>query len=208
MYVVRDKITKKVIYIDYSGSSRGKAAEEIYPEFDPDKLELGWTDTRHIPAEFNINNNGEIQPKTIEERIDAGTFQMGPEQKLVRGKIVNKSKAELVNEGLLQLDEVRQDAINYYSDLAFQKRRELIPDYKVQNAALGIYDDDRIADYKATVKAFRDEFYRVKEMIEKAGSVKEIESIVPNFPEAIRSTAKPKAQKKARRVKGVKKAQA
>jgi hypothetical protein len=61
----------------------------------------------------------------------------------------------------------------------------LIPDYKLQNAALGIYDKQTAAAYRATVNAFRAEVHRLEKEIESASTLGELRSIEPKFPETV-----------------------
>jgi hypothetical protein len=58
----------------------------------------------------------------------------------------------------------------------------MIPDYQLQNAALGVYDEAKRAACQATVAAFRDEFYRLKTAIENATTLAELEAIKPAYP--------------------------
>ena len=91
---------------------------------------------------------------------------------------------------------LKKRAIHHYSDLAFTRRKALIPDYKLQNAGLGIYDADLASTYQVTVKAFRDEFYRIKAEIEKAKTVEAVEAVKANYPEAIISGSVTRVDKK------------
>lgn len=93
------------------------------------------------------------------------------------------STRELLGEGLLTLEDVKKERIQYFSDLAFEKRRAIVPDYEMLNAALGIYDEQETAALKEIVRAFREEFYRLKNLIKNAATIEEIESIKDNFPE-------------------------
>jgi hypothetical protein len=123
--------------------------------------------------------------RPLSEQVAEGLVKLAPNQKLVGEEIVEKTSREMFKEGLITLDELKQERIQYFSDRAFELRRPVIPDYKLENAALGIYDPETTANYKATVQAFRDEFYRIKEIIEKAKTVKELETIKENFPKKI-----------------------
>src|SRR6185369_5076954 len=106
-----------------------------------------------------------------------GLIQLEPDQKLVGEEIVERTTAEMLKQGLLTLDDVKQKKIQYFSDMALEKRDALLPDYKLQNALLGIYDEQTVANYKATVAAFRDEFYRLQSLVEKAGTPKKVEAV-------------------------------
>lgn len=190
MYVIRRKKDGKVIHIDHSPYVSVRSGKEIYEGFDERTMEVGWTDKRRIPIHFNIDQNGKIIELSLEELIEAGHLQLSPFQKFEKGKIVNKSRSELIQEGFLKLEKVKEQSIMEYSAMALNKRRGLVDDYKLLNAALDIYNDGLKEDYRATVKAFRDEFYRIKAQIEKAVTVEDIDAIKPQFPESIVSAAK------------------
>jgi hypothetical protein len=64
-------------------------------------------------------------------------------------------------------------------------RQKLIPDYQLQNAVLGVYDEARRTVYQTTIAAFRDEFYRLKTAVENASTLAELEAITPAFPAGI-----------------------
>ena len=182
MYAIRNKKTKAVIYINHSPLSKNLTDKEIYPEFDPKTMEIGKTEKGYVPAYFNINNQGEIVELTLKEQVDAGIPVMPPHQKLIGGKIVDKTITELIKGGITSLDEVKKQFIAAVSDMAFERRRKLVPDYKLQNAALGVYDEQTLADYKRTIQVFRDEVHRIEALVEQAQTIGEIEAIVPNFP--------------------------
>ena len=185
MHVILEKATQKILYIDYRSSQKPLPPEQIYSAFDPMTMEVGWTDKSYIPGYFRIDADGIVQELTIAEAVETGQYKLSEGQKLVDGQIVDKGPKELIDKGLLTLDHFKERLINYFSALSFQKRQELIPDYKLNNAALGVYDDETTARYMATVKAFREEFYRLKSAIEKAQNYQELSAVTPQFPDAI-----------------------
>lgn len=189
MHIVLDKKSHHVIFVDYSRSPSPRPPSEVYPAFDEGSMDLGWTDAPNLPPYFTIER-GRIRELGLEEAIQAGQFELAPEQKLEGGKIVPKTLAELVKDGLAKLEDVKEGAIEHYSALAFGRRAELIPEYKLQNAALGVYEESVVAQYRDTVKAFRDEFYRIKGEIEKAKKVEDIERIQERFPKALGEAAR------------------
>lgn len=190
MYVVRDKKTKQVIHINYTTLGDKATPEEVYTDFDPDTMEIGKTGKSYIPEHFNINQRGEVVELTLKEKIDAGMLKLGAHQKLVKNKIVDKTIRELIKEKLVDLENYKKQIIQSYSDLSFTKRREVLPDYKLENAALGIYDEETTSNIKATVQAFRKEFHRTKGLIEKAKSLEELESVKVKFPKKLISVKK------------------
>jgi hypothetical protein len=195
MHVVRNKKSGKVIYIDYAPSASLQQGKEVYERFDEKTMEIGWADKTYLPAYYSIDKSGKIVESGLEEAVKSGQLQLAPDQKLVRGKVVNKTTAELVHEKLLKLEDVKKRAIDYHSALAFSKRRELIPDYKLENAALGIYEEGVVGDLRATVKAFRDEFYRIKTEIEKSKTADDVEAVKTHYPASIVSVKQEKQEK-------------
>jgi len=185
MHVIRDKQTSKVLYIDYSSSETPQPGKLVYPDFDDQQMEIGWTELSYIPAWFDIDKTGVIQELDLDEAAKRGLYQLEPGQKLVKGKVVDMDKDELVTEGLLKLDDMKQQMLEFYNALSFHKRNELIPDYRLNNAALGVYDEKRVADYRATIQAFRDEAKRLIGLVNEAKSIAELEAIQENFPTGI-----------------------
>ena len=58
------------------------------------------------------------------------------------------------------LDDVKQSKIQYFSSLSFERREEVLPEYKLVNAGLGIYDEEEVVRIVNIVKKYREEFYR------------------------------------------------
>lgn len=185
MHVIRDKKTAQVIYVDYSQTDSALPGEDIYAGFDAYKMDIGWTPESYIPAWFDIDEKGVIRELEPGEAAERGFLALEPGQKLIKGKIVDMDNAELLGEGLLKLEDMKRELTDYYTALSFHKRNELIPDYKLNNAALGVYDEKRMADYRATIKAFRDEVKGLIGLVDAARSAAELEAIQENFPTSI-----------------------
>lgn len=81
-----------------------------------------------------------------------------------------------------KLTYIKPALIDYFSNLSFQMRERLVPDYKLQNAILGVYDEKTLASYRTTIQCFRDEFYRIKEAIESAKTLEELKAVKADFP--------------------------
>ena len=79
------------------------------------------------------------------------------------------------------LDEVRANKIQYFSQLAFDERAKVLPEYKLINASLGVYDATETARIKSIVEAFRTEYYRLEALCKQAKSVEELELIEANY---------------------------
>lgn len=188
MHVIRDKSSHEVIFINYFSSGVSLDGKEIYPEYNADNMEIGWTEKTYIPANFDINDKGEIIELSLEQQIARGIVNLHSTQKLEKGNIVPKSLEEQLAEGIIELSMLKNNKIAVFSRQSFELRQQLIPDYQLHNAALGIYDEITKANYQATVAAFRDEFYRLKAAIERANDLATLEAITPNFPTQIVST--------------------
>ena len=79
------------------------------------------------------------------------------------------------------LDELKQQKIEYFSQLAFDERAKILPEYKLINASLGVYDATETARIKGIVEAFRTEYYRLEALCKQAKSVEELELIEANY---------------------------
>lgn len=93
---------------------------------------------------------------------------------------------ELLEEGLISLDEIKLRKKEYFSALALQKRNEILPDFNIQNALMGIYDDEITATYKKTIEAFRKEYHRLEGMIDEAKSLDKLDKFKAKFPKKVR----------------------
>ena len=184
MYVVREKKSKKVIHINPAPLVQALEGKDIYFEFDAKKMEIGRSDAP-LPEHFDISKDGEIVALGIEEKVKAGLIELEPHQKVVNGEIVAKTPAEMLEEGLISLDEIKQQKKAYFSVLALQKRQEILPDYKIQNALMGIYDDKIAAAYKKKIEAFRKEYHRLEGVIDEATSLNELDKIKTKFPKSL-----------------------
>ena len=79
------------------------------------------------------------------------------------------------------LDELRANKISYFSQLAFDERAKILPEYKLINASLGVYDATETARIKGIVEAFRTEYYRLEALCKQAKSIEELELIEANY---------------------------
>ena len=215
MYIVRDKKTKEIIYQNPAPFSQKLTDEEIYFKFDPKKMEIGKTEG-DLPEHYDITEDGEIVELGLEEKVKAGIIELEPHQKVENGEvaektlaekaaeglielepeqkvegdqIVAKTPAEMLEEGLISLDEVKQQKKAYFSALALQKRNEILPDYKIQNALMGIYDDGITAAYKKTIEAFRKEYHRLEGVIDETTSLDSLNKIKARFPKSLRKSS-------------------
>lgn len=211
MYVVREKKSKKVIHINPAPLKQALEGKDVYFKFDAGTMEIGKSDVR-LPEHFDITRvgeivelgleekvktglitlephqkveNGEIVEKTLAEKAAEGLIELEPEQKVEGEQIVAKTSVEMLEEGLISLDEIRQQKKDQFSSIALQKRNEILPDYKIQNALMGIYDDGIAAAYKKTIEAFRKEYHRLEGVIDGATSLDELDKIKAEFPKSL-----------------------
>jgi hypothetical protein len=178
MYVIRDKKTKAVLRMHPSVPGEEAKPEEVFPDYDPAVMEFGRSDEPAIPAWFDIVK-GKVVP------LDP------PEQETGAAAHKEPAAAEM------PFAEMKETLLSTWSEQAFAKRRELIPDYQMLNAALGLYDEEQTGAIQETARAFREEFYRLKFEVEKARSRKALLEIEPKFPEKLLTpTSKSKRSRK------------
>lgn len=182
MHVVREKQSKRILHISPSSSPTGLSGADLYPAFDATSMEVGWTPGMFMPTYFDIDSMGQVVELSDEEAVVRGLRELAPAEKLVAGKLVLKSNDELATEGLVDLGALKQQLLAACTQTALELRTRLIPDYKLQNAAIGVYDDAKVAAFRATINAFRDEVHRVEAQIQEATKPSELERIQPNFP--------------------------
>jgi len=176
MYVIRNKKTKEILLMLNSVPGEEREPEEIYPDFDPKKMEFGRSDEGAIPASFSIEK-GKVVADEPEAAAGKGAAREAEAPKLP------------------PFADQKAAALEHLSRLTIERRRELIPDYQLDNAALGLYDEKRSAAIRDTVQAFRDEFHRLESEIEKARSAKALQEIKPNFPKRVSAAKKSAAAK-------------
>jgi hypothetical protein len=123
--------------------------------------------------------------KSLEERVKDKSLILKPIEKIQDNQIVSKTPREQVEEGIINLEEYKTILVKNYSYYSLTERGRILPDYKIQNALLGIYEGEEEQRIKATVKAFRDEFYRLKTFIENSKDLKELDDLTVKFPEKI-----------------------
>jgi hypothetical protein len=161
MYLVIDKKTKAILHMSNSFPGEDKKPEEIFPPYDPLTMEFGRAPEQHIPVRFAIENG------------------------------VVKDLAPPLAAAPESIAQARERVLREITDASLSSRVQLIPDYQLVNAGLGIYDADRTQAMKDTVQAFRDEVHRLEKVVAAAKSVQELAAIKPSFPTAV-VTPKPK----------------
>lgn len=149
---------------------------EAREEFNLDLTwEAGYCKT-YIDEYFDIVNNQVIFWDT-QKRYDNGVLEIHPFNKVVNGVHVLKTDSELISEGLKTLSEVKAERLTYWSDYSQEQRRKTYPDYKMWNAALDIYDANEKANIKKKCTDCRNEYYRIKAIIDAATNITQIDNI-------------------------------
>lgn len=161
MYIVVSKKTKEILHMSNSLPGEDKTAEELMPDFNIETMEFGRCADQYIAEKFEIKN-GVV--KNIE---DESAIQVETESK----------EESVVDARLRRLQE--------FEYLALSERNAILPDFKLQNVALGIYDEKKVNAIRATVEAFIKEHKRLEAAVNKARSVKNIDAIEAKFPTAI-----------------------
>jgi hypothetical protein len=167
MYLIVDKTTKAILHMSNSLPGEEKKPEEIFPTFNPATMDFGRAPDQFVPVKFAIEN-GVVK--------DLAPAQATPSENLAQA---------------------RERVLREITNASLNARNQLIPDFQLLNAGLGIYDAERTQGIKNTVQAFRDEVHRLQQLVADAKSAKQLEAIKPSFPTAIipakpASTVKPK----------------
>ena len=97
----------------------------------------------------------------------------------------NLEYADNVDVSLFDVESYKLSKINEISQQSFDMREAILPEYNLVNAGLGVYDEATVLSYKLTVQAFRDEFYRVSNLINAAETRSEIDAISISFPTSL-----------------------
>jgi hypothetical protein len=154
VYIIIDRKSKNILHMCNSRPGEDKKPQELMPDFDPKIMEFGRAPEQYIAEKFVIE-------KGVVRNIEAEVVQLAAKESIA---------------------EVRERRLRSFSDLSLALRKNILPDYKLQNAALGIYDDDEVNTIRATVEAFRTEYQRLKKELDKARSLKAVEAVEAKFP--------------------------
>lgn len=155
MYVIIDKKSRAILHQSNSHPGEQKKPEELLTGFDAKTMVFGKSAEQFIPVHFEIKDGVVVNQDPV---LKANA---PPAETITR--LRERKKKEITNRALFA-------------------RSQLLPDYKLLNAGLGLYDDARVAAIRATVDAFRDEVNRVEAQIAKAKSAKELEAVHALFP--------------------------
>jgi hypothetical protein len=154
MYIVIDKETKKVLWKNPAPLSQKLTPDQVWTEFKQDSMFIA-TCERDLPQHWKVDDNFNIVEATLEDKV---------------------------NSGVIKLEYAKTELKQQYSNMSHLIRHSIIPDYKLINCSLGIYDKEYTKKIKKTIQAFRKEFYRIEKEISIAKTVDDLKNITPNFP--------------------------
>jgi len=154
MYIVFDKQTKEILWKNPAPITQQLTPLEIWQQFNPEKMSIAKCE-KNIPEFWKVDENSNIIELTLEEKI---------------------------NEGIVKLDTIKNEYKIGYSRLALETRKSFLPDYKILNCCLKIYEKNYSIKIKHTINAFRKEYYRIESLINNAKTLNDLNNITPNFP--------------------------
>ena len=165
MYVVRNKKTAKLVHVNPAPLSQALEPKEVYARFDPKTMEIGKTDGP-LPESFDIGDDGEIVPSAPERTPELEMPAVPAMEKVVHEesgvRLVEKTPQELVEDGVLTPEEVRERTV--------QSLRGEVSAHFRQHKTPGGYRLDDLARQKASFSApFRhlpEDDERKKELLE------------------------------------------
>lgn len=144
------------------------------------------------PNPVDLTDQNRWVPTEVETYTDWDPATMGflpcPQDSLgtwwaiKNGQIVDSNLAEVLTVQQWPIAKCKPLMKQHFSDLSFEKRTALLPDYKLSNAGLGVYDAATTASILNTVTAFRDEYYRLEGLIDTATTIADLVAIAENFP--------------------------
>ena len=79
------------------------------------------------------------------------------------------------------LEESIKFRVDAFSREAFESRERILPDYKITNSSLGIYDQATTNKILNTVVSYRTEFYRLKALCEACTSIEELDAVHSDY---------------------------
>lgn len=106
MYVVLEKETNKIIYINPAPIEQNLSDKEIYNLFDSNKMYIAKC-IGDLPENFVVEN-GYIREMTYIEKIQRGIIELDKNYKIVGNEIVEKTADEKYETGVITLEEYRE----------------------------------------------------------------------------------------------------
>jgi len=95
-----------------------------------------------------------------------------------RNHLYEKGTNGLPVENSNRLTDLKSSYKEKISKLAFEKRNSLLPDYKISNAALDIYNEATKIKIKTCIESFRAEFYRMEALVNLANNEDGLKTIL------------------------------
>jgi hypothetical protein len=126
-----------------------------------------------------------IEFKTAKELLEERLITLDDIPHMMKSGEIAQTLEELYGEATLDFADYQALKIREFSDLSLQIRDSFLPDYKIQNALMGIYDEAATANIKYTIEVFREEFYRLQALVEAARDLSEVLTIRENYPRTI-----------------------
>ena len=132
---------------------------------------------------YIINNKvmiGDLDPELF-------NYPMLNEEQIVFYKAnPNVSLQEILDCKLIEpyiptLEESIRFKVDAFSREAFESRERILPDYKITNSSLGIYDQATTNKILNTVVSYRTEFYRLKALCEACTSIEELDAVHSDY---------------------------
>ena len=130
-----------------------------------------------------------INDRIIEGDLDPELFNypvLTQEQTEFYNSNPGASVSEIMNCQLIvpyvpTLEESIKFKVDAFSREAFESRERILPEYKITNCALGIYDQTMNNKIINTVNSFRNEFYRLKSLCEACTSIEELNAVHSDY---------------------------
>ncbi|MEQ9367282.1 MAG: hypothetical protein RIF32_23830 [Leptospirales bacterium] len=110
MYIVRDKTTKAIIHKNPAPLHQNLGPTEVYHAFDPATMEIGKIEGA-LPGHWKIETDGTIRDLSQAEKIAEGILVAGPDEKIVGGEIVKRTRQGNLEDGLLSYARLREEEV-------------------------------------------------------------------------------------------------
>ncbi|MEY8238951.1 MAG: hypothetical protein RPT25_01295, partial [Cycloclasticus sp.] len=72
MYIVRDKNTFQILHTLSADLALNLTGQQVYRAYNPGSMELLKSELGDVPDAFNVDENGFIQAKTLQQKLVSG----------------------------------------------------------------------------------------------------------------------------------------
>lgn len=175
MYLIVDKAKKTILHMSNAYPGQEVKPQDLLPSFDAQTMDFGISPGPYIPVRFSVED-GVVKDLDAPPALNAAAAAAA-NVAAIAGPAVG-TQAETI-------DQARARRLREFTDQALWQRSQLIPDYQLLNAGLGLYDAARVQSMRATVQAFRQEVQRLEKAAAKAKTVKALDALQPQFPQAV-----------------------